>query len=82
MGCTGGNSGSGSGDAIGTGGGTERVSAHDDLLYADYPVNCLACHAMAGWGDGVKRGDLSLAIINNADSRFDVHMNIDRSDLD
>ena len=38
-------------------------------------ANCLACHAKAGGGDGVKRGDLSLALINNSDENFDVHMN-------
>jgi hypothetical protein len=38
-------------------------------------ANCLSCHAKAGGGDGVKRGDLSLALVNNADANFDVHMN-------
>lgn len=36
---------------------------------------CLQCHAKAGGGDGVKRGDLSLATAANADPNFDVHMN-------
>ena len=44
-------------------------------------ANCLACHAKAGGGDGVKRGDLSLATITNADSDFDVHMNTGGPDL-
>lgn len=38
-------------------------------------ANCLKCHATAGGGDGVKRGDLSLATITNSDANFDVHMN-------
>lgn len=37
--------------------------------------SCLKCHANAGGGDGVKRGDLSMADIANADENFDVHMN-------
>ena len=44
--------------------------------------NCLKCHASAGGGDGVKRGDLSLATITNSDPHFDVHMNIGGADLD
>ena len=36
---------------------------------------CLKCHALAGGGDGVKRGDLSVALTDNADPHFDVHMN-------
>ncbi len=44
-------------------------------------ANCLACHAKAGGGDGVKRGDISLATVDNADSQFDVHMNTRGSDL-
>lgn len=43
--------------------------------------NCLACHAKAGGGDGVKRGDLSLATITNADANFDAHMNTGGPDL-
>ena len=38
-------------------------------------ANCLKCHANAGGGDAVKRGDLSMATITNADRNFDVHMN-------
>ena len=45
-------------------------------------ANCLACHAKAGGGDGVKRGDLSMATITNADRDFDVHMNSAGSNLD
>ncbi len=38
-------------------------------------ANCLKCHALAGGGDGVKRGDLSRTLVNNSDAQFDVHMN-------
>jgi hypothetical protein len=44
-------------------------------------ANCLKCHANAGGGDGVKRGDLSMALITNADANFDVHMNTAGPDL-
>jgi len=37
-------------------------------------ANCLACHAKAGGGDAVKRGDLALATANTSDSNYDVHM--------
>jgi len=45
-------------------------------------TNCLMCHAKAGGGDGVKRGDLSLALIDNTDEHFDVHMNTNDHDSD
>ena len=44
-------------------------------------ANCLACHAKAGGGDGVKRGDLSMAAIDNNDPFFDVHMESNGPDL-
>ncbi|MDW7773917.1 MAG: MopE-related protein [Desulfobulbaceae bacterium] len=44
-------------------------------------LNCLMCHAKAGGGDAVKRGDLSLQTIDNSDASFDVHMNTSGSDL-
>lgn len=44
-------------------------------------VNCLKCHATAGGGDGVKRGDLSNATATNSDPNFDVHMNKSGADL-
>ena len=44
-------------------------------------ANCLQCHAKAGGGDGVKRGDLSLALIDNADEHFDYHMNTREANL-
>ena len=45
-------------------------------------INCLACHAKAGGGDGVKRGDISLATASNSDPAFDVHMNTHGANLD
>jgi hypothetical protein len=36
--------------------------------------NCLQCHAKAGGGDAVKRGDLSVAHALTVDRDFDVHM--------
>ena len=43
---------------------------------------CLQCHAKAGGGDAVKRGDLSVAHGNTADFEFDVHMATTGADLD
>lgn len=37
-------------------------------------ANCLGCHAKAGGGDAVKRGDLALATIDTTDRNYDVHM--------
>lgn len=50
-------------------------------IQAPTRVSCLQCHAKAGGGDGVKRGDLSLATGTNSDPYFDVHMNKSGSDL-
>jgi hypothetical protein len=36
--------------------------------------NCLQCHAKAGGGDAVKRGDLSMAHVLTVDDSFDIHM--------
>ena len=36
--------------------------------------NCLSCHAKAGGGDAVKRGDLALATANTTDVQYDRHM--------
>jgi len=36
--------------------------------------NCLQCHAKAGGGDAVKRGDLTMAQVSTSDRSFDVHM--------
>ncbi|MCP3867434.1 MAG: hypothetical protein GY703_04915 [Gammaproteobacteria bacterium] len=37
-------------------------------------MTCLQCHAKAGGGDAVKRGDLALATANTVDKNYDVHM--------
>ncbi|MEN8174887.1 MAG: hypothetical protein ABFS23_03940 [Pseudomonadota bacterium] len=37
-------------------------------------ATCLQCHAKAGGGDAVKRGDLALATGNTTDKDYDVHM--------
>ena len=44
-------------------------------------ANCLKCHAFAGGGDGVKRGDLSSIQTRTADGNFDVHMATTRGNL-
>ncbi|HSN53661.1 MAG TPA: hypothetical protein VLT32_03275 [Candidatus Sulfomarinibacteraceae bacterium] len=43
--------------------------------------NCLQCHAKAGGGDAVKRGDLALAHVATSDSSYDVHMATTGADL-
>lgn len=73
---------------------TQRKRLVDGSMGVDLPVdamvqniqrptrsNCLTCHAKAGGGDAVKRGDLSLATITNSDPYFDVHMNTSGADL-
>ncbi len=66
--------------------GSMGVAAPSDAmvqnLHSPNRANCLACHAKAGGGDGVKRGDLSLATATNSDPNFDVHMNTSGADLD
>jgi hypothetical protein len=37
-------------------------------------VNCLGCHAKAGGGDAVKRGDIALASGTTSDTLYDTHM--------
>lgn len=65
--------------------GSMGVAEPDDTLVQNIslPVrgNCLYCHAKAGGGDAVKRGDFSLAIISNADRNLDVHMNTSGANL-
>ena len=65
--------------------GSMGVTAPSDSMvqniHAPTRANCLACHAKAGGGDGVKRGDLSLALITNNDASFDAHMNTAGGDL-
>ena len=43
--------------------------------------NCLQCHAKAGGGDAVKRGDLAMAHVATTDQNFDVHMALTGADL-
>jgi hypothetical protein len=43
--------------------------------------NCLFCHARAGGGDAVKRGDLALATGNTTDANYDVHMSTSRGNF-
>ena len=42
---------------------------------------CLSCHAKAGGGDAVKRGDLALASATTNDTQYDVHMSTAGADL-
>ncbi|MEE4216744.1 MAG: hypothetical protein V2I48_03995 [Xanthomonadales bacterium] len=44
-------------------------------------ASCLQCHAKAGGGDAVKRGDLALATAHTADKQYDVHMATSGADL-
>ena len=44
-------------------------------------ANCLKCHAYAGGGDAVKRGDISMVQSNTADGNLDVHMATTRGNL-
>ncbi|MDX2416175.1 MAG: hypothetical protein QNK19_01810 [Xanthomonadales bacterium] len=44
-------------------------------------ATCLQCHAKAGGGDAVKRGDLALATAHTADKQYDVHMATSGADL-
>ncbi len=44
-------------------------------------VTCLQCHAKAGGGDAVKRGDLALATGHTTDEDYDVHMATTGADL-
>ena len=37
-------------------------------------ANCLQCHARAGGGDALKRGDMALATANTTDIAYDRHM--------
>ncbi|MGD9264906.1 MAG: hypothetical protein PVJ71_03915 [Lysobacterales bacterium] len=44
-------------------------------------ASCLQCHAKAGGGDAVKRGDLALATAHTTDWQYDVHMATSGADL-
>ncbi len=65
--------------------GSMGVAAPTDAMVQNVHLptrtTCLQCHAKAGGGDAVKRGDLSLATAGNADAAFDVHMNSRGGDL-
>ncbi len=50
-------------------------------VHAPTRVPCLQCHAKAGGGDAVKRGDLALASGVTADKSYDVHMATTGADL-
>jgi len=50
-------------------------------VHAPTRVTCLQCHAKAGGGDAVKRGDLALATGNTTDESYDVHMATTGADL-
>lgn len=43
--------------------------------------SCLQCHARAGGGDAVKRGDMALAQVATTDGNYDVHMATTRGNL-
>jgi hypothetical protein len=43
-------------------------------LHRPVRANCLQCHAKAGGGDAVKRGDIALANATTTDRNYDVHM--------
>lgn len=44
-------------------------------------VACLKCHAYAGGGDAVKRGDISATQVNTSDANHDVHMATSRGNF-
>ncbi len=64
--------------SMGPSAGTDQATLDSYVQNITPPTrkNCLKCHAYAGGGDGVKRGDLSSALGDNADPHFDVHMNV------
>jgi len=45
-----------------------------ETVHLPVRYNCLQCHAKAGGGDAVKRGDLALAQVATTDDVYDVHM--------
>jgi hypothetical protein len=44
-------------------------------------TTCLVCHAKAGGGDGVKRGDLAMENAGSTSANLDVHMDADGANL-
>jgi hypothetical protein len=51
-------------------------TVHDPVRF-----NCLQCHAKAGGGDAVKRGDLAMAHAATTDDSYDIHMATTGADL-
>ncbi len=69
--------------SMGPSAGTDQATLDSYVQNIGKPTraSCLKCHAFAGGGDGVKRGDLSSAQMDNTDPHFDVHMNSAGSDV-
>lgn len=61
---------------------TISMDAAVQTVHMPERANCLGCHANAGGGDAVKRGDLALATINTTDRNYDVHMSTTGANLD
>jgi hypothetical protein len=59
------------------------ISLNEAVQTVHRPVreNCLQCHAKAGGGDAVKRGDLALASAYTTDVQYDIHMSVSAGDL-
>jgi hypothetical protein len=60
--------------------GTTMVSLAQNV-HLPTRATCLACHAKAGGGDGVKRGDISMENTNSTNGMLDVHMDADGANL-
>jgi len=72
---------------------TATLDSYTQNIAKPTTTNCLKCHAFAGGGNAVKRGDLSMSgtdlhgatlaegTNNNTDPNFDVHMNTAASDV-
>ena len=60
---------------------TDTLNSYVRNIAKPTKTNCLKCHAFAGGGDSVKRGDLTWAHKSTGDSTFDVHMSTTRGNL-
>ncbi|MHB9003630.1 MAG: chitobiase/beta-hexosaminidase C-terminal domain-containing protein, partial [Coriobacteriia bacterium] len=60
---------------------TALLDSYVRSIAAPTRANCLTCHAYAGGGDAVKRGDLSWATASTTDRNYDVHMATTGADL-
>ncbi len=60
---------------------TALLDSYVRTIKAPTRASCLSCHAYAGGGDAVKRGDLSWATANTTDRNYDVHMATTGGDL-